>query len=128
MQGSILNPVCAGYLAQRGVGYEEVVSGGQKGLILRAYAIPNELLEPRVADILAVLPAGFPDCPTDMFYVYPWLKLKSTQAFPRAADQPFDFNGVRWQRWSRHQSAWRPGIDGIWTVIARIDQALRVAK
>jgi len=127
MQGLILNPVCAGYLTQHGVGYEEVQFGGSKGLIFRAHPIPNELLDSGVADILTILPAGFPDCPTDMFYVFPWLKLKSTGAYPRAAGQAFDFNGVIWQRWSRHQSAWRPGVDGIWTVRARINEALRVA-
>lgn len=128
MQASILNPICAGYLAQHGVGFEEVQFGGNKGLIFRAHSIPNNLIEPSVADILAILPSGFPDCPTDMFYVYPWLKLKSTGAYPRAADQPFEFNGIRWQRWSRHQSAWRPGVDGIWTVLARINEALKVAS
>lgn len=128
MQASILNPICAGYLAQHGVGFEEVQFGGNKGLIFRAHSIPNNLIEPGVADILAILPAGFPDCPTDMFYVYPWLKIKSTGAYPRAADQPFDFSGVQWQRWSRHQTAWRPGVDGIWTVLARINEALKVAS
>ncbi len=84
MQQSILNPTCAGYLAQHGVNYEEVQFGGNKGVIFRALIIPNELLDPGVADILAILPAGFPDCPTDMFYVFPWLKLKSTGAYPRS--------------------------------------------
>lgn len=128
MQGSILNPVCAGYLTQHGVRFEEVEAGGQKGLIIRAHSIPNELIEPGVADILTILPSGFPDCPTDMFYVFPWLKLKGSGAYPKAADQPFDFDGIRWQRWSRHQSDWRPGVDGMWTVLARINEALRRAK
>jgi hypothetical protein len=48
-------------------------------------------------------------------------------AFPKAADQPFAFEGRNWQRWSRHQDQWRPGVDGIWTMLRRIDAALEAA-
>jgi Prokaryotic E2 family E len=61
-----------------------------------------------------------------MIYALPWLKLTNGR-FAKCADQPFDFSGQRWQRWSRHQEQWRLGIDGIWTMLRRIDTALAEA-
>ena len=79
------------------------------------------------ADFLIVLPAGYPDVRPDMFFAIPWLKLIQGDRYPKAADQPYDFNGQRWQQWSRHQEHWRPGVDGIWTMLRRLDTALEIA-
>jgi len=44
-----------------------------------------------------------------------------------AANVAQSFAGQNWQRWSRHNSEWRPGIDGIWTMLKRVEDALERA-
>jgi hypothetical protein len=122
---SVLPSRCRKYLVEREVAFEEVASP-QNGIILRAYPVPPGRFDHDKADLLILLPAGYPDVRPDMFYAMPWLKLPNG-SYPNRADQPFDFNGQRWQRWSRHQEQWRPGIDGIWTMLRRIDAALAEA-
>jgi len=62
-----------------------------------------------------------------MFYTVPWVKLMGKNVLPPCADQPHFFAGQTWQRWSRHNNEWRPGIDGIWSMLKRVDHALEVA-
>lgn len=114
------------YLLERTLAFEEV-DGAQKAVILRAYRLPEGRFDTATADILIVLPQGYPDVRPDMFFALPWLRLAKDNQYPRAADQAFDFNGQRWQRWSRHNNQWRPGVDGIWTMLRRIDSALEAA-
>ena len=115
------------YLADRGLGYEEVMEGPQQGVIIRGYALPPGRFDPAQADVLILLPSGYPDVPPDMFYLLPWVRLVQHQRYPHAADQPFPFHGQTWQRWSRHNTDWRPGVDGLWTMLQRVAQALEVA-
>lgn len=114
------------YLSERGLTWEEVVDGANRGIILKDFSLPVERFDVEVADILILLPIGYPDVPTDMFYLLPWLKLK-TGAMARATETPVTFQGQSWQRWSRHEREWRPGIDGIRTTIKRVENALEVA-
>ena len=118
---------CQRYLTGRGSAYEQLEEGPQKAIILRGVKLPEGKYDTTQVDILIMLPPGYPDCAPDMFYVMPWLRLSSTKNYPRAADQAFGFNGLQWQRWSRHNNEWRPGIDGIWTMVKRIEEALEVA-
>jgi hypothetical protein len=115
------------YLASKGISYEEVTSGGQRGVIFRQYPLPPGHFDAAHADILVILPPGYPDSPPDMFHIMPWVRLASCNSYPRAADQPVVFNGQTWQRWSRHNNEWRSGVDGIWSMLKRIDHALKVA-
>jgi len=62
-----------------------------------------------------------------MFYALLWLTLVPSQRYPRQADQPLNFSGQKWQRWSRHSNEWRPGVDGIWTMLKRVETALEIA-
>jgi hypothetical protein len=123
---SVLPSRCRKYLVERNIAFGEV-DGPQKAIILRAYPTPAGRFDHDRADILILLPNGYPDIRPDMFFAMPWLKLASGNRYPKAADQPFDFAGQRWQRWSRHNNQWRPGIDGIWTMLRRIDTALEAA-
>lgn len=116
------------YLATHAIEHTLVSTGSQPGVILRNLATAKGKFSDAQADFLILLPPGYPDLPPDMFYVFPWLKLADTGAWPRAADQPFDFDGRRWQRWSRHCQAWRPGVDGLHTMIARLHNALEIAR
>lgn len=115
------------YLTTRGIAYDLISVSGTTGVILHQRPLPQEKFDHTQAEVLILLPAGYPDVPPDMFYLLPWLRLRTTGAWPRAADQAFDFNGQRWQRWSRHSQVWRPGVDGLHTMIARVNTALEVA-
>lgn len=115
------------YLTGKDLTFEEVVDGPQRGVILRNYPMPKGLFDADSADLLILIPSGYPDVPPDMFYTLPWIKLTDKNALPRCADQPHAFAGQSWQRWSRHNSEWRPGIDGIWSMLKRVDHALAVA-
>lgn len=123
---TVLPSRCRKYLTEKGVAFEEV-DGPHKAIILRAYQVPAGRFNVATADFLIVLPNSYPDVRPDMFYALPWLTLVTSGHYPKAADQPYDFNGQRWQRWSRHQDHWRPGVDGIWTMLRRIDAALEIA-
>jgi hypothetical protein len=124
---AVLPLKCRRYLIERGIKFDEVEISGQKAVILRGVILPAGRFDAAAADILILLPAGYPDSPPDMFYAQPWLRLTGRRAYPRAADQPYSFAGQNWQRWSRHNDAWRPGVDGIWTMVKRIEAALQEA-
>lgn len=113
------------YLADRGIAYEEVEQGGQKALVFRDYPLPAGVFDHPQADLLVLLPGGWPDTGSDMFYLFPWVKVVRTGAYANCADQPHTFGDRTWQRWSRHSPEWRCGRDGIWTVLRRVDTALR---
>jgi Prokaryotic E2 family E len=115
------------YLSDRGLMWEEVVDGANKGIIFLNFNLPAERFNVPTANILIVLPGLYPDAPPDMFYSSPQLKLAATGALPRATEVTFSFHGQSWQRWSRHNNEWRPGIDGISTMLKRVEHALEVA-
>lgn len=123
---SVLPSRCRKYLLEHDIAFEEI-STSEKAIILRAYPMPVGRFNSEKADILVVLPSGYPDVRPDMFFALPWLKLINGDCYPKAADQAHEFNGQRWQRWSRHNDQWRPGTDGIWTMLRRIDAALEAA-
>lgn len=112
------------YFSEKGIAFEEKQDGAAKGIILKGRRLPDGRFDSAIADILIQLPPGYPDVAPDMFYLFPWVKLSSGGKYPRAADVAQNFGGQCWQRWSRHNAEWRPGIDGIWTVIMRIEDAL----
>jgi hypothetical protein len=115
------------YLGDRGLAWDEIVEGIYKGIVFRSFPLPGGRFDVSVADILILLPTGYPDVPPDMFYLFPWVRLVPLSQYPKAADQPFQFQGQSWQRWSRHNAEWRPGTDGIWTMLKRIEYALELA-
>jgi hypothetical protein len=115
------------YLDGKGYAYEEREENGQKAIILKRRPLPAGRFDSAEADILVLLPGGYPDCAPDMFHLLPWVRLTNSNSYPKAADQPVNFAGQSWQRWSRHNNEWRPGVDGIWTMLKRIEDALEKA-
>lgn len=115
------------YIEGRGITYREVEDGNQKGIILENFPLPCGKYQVPQADILIILPAAYPDTAPDMFYAVPHLTLVSAQKEPRQTQARLNFNGQNWQRWSRHNKEWRPGVDGLWTMIKRIEAALEAA-
>ena len=124
---AVLPSHCRRYLNARGIAFEELEQDAHKALIFKQFGLPTGRFDAPSADLLILLPAGYPDNPPDMFYTMPWLKLATSNRYPIRADQPFDFHGSRWQRWSRHNSQWRAGVDGIWTMIKRVETAMESA-
>ena len=124
---SVLPMKCRRYLTGRGVRFEEHEEAGQKAVIVKGFRLPAGRFDVPLADILILLPSGYPDCPPDMFYTLPWLTLAGTNRYPNAAGTSQEFHRHSWQRWSRHNNEWRPGVDGIWTMIKRVETALECA-
>jgi hypothetical protein len=123
-----LPPRDAVYLEGRGIMYEEASDTGQVGIILKDLPLPEGKYLATTVNVLIMLPPGYPDCPPDMFYCLPWLKLLPNGNDPRAASVEQSFHGFIWQRWSRHNNEWRPGIDGLHTMIKRVELALLEAE
>lgn len=124
---SFLPETDVAYLNEKGIAHEEVQENGQKGLILQAFGLPPARFDANSADVLIILPPGYPDVPPDMFYLLPWVRLTAGNRYPKAADQSYSFRGKNWQRWSRHNNEWRPNVDGIWTMLRRVAAALQAA-
>lgn len=112
------------YLENRGIGFEILEDRGQKGIVFPEYSLPGEVYDNELVRLLIVLPANYPNFAPDMFFADPWIRLKKGGAYPTRADVPFKFGGTNWQRWSRHNQEWRRGVDGIHTMLARVDRAL----
>jgi hypothetical protein len=125
--GPFLPPEDRDYLGANGIAYEECEQNGARALVLKGRDLPSGRFDVGTADILVILPPSYPDCAPDMFYLTPWVRLANNGRYPRAADQPLQFSGRNWQRWSRHNTEWRPGVDGIWTMLRRIERALEIA-
>ncbi len=116
------------YLLERGPPFEEVTVANVNGLVLPGFQLPQGHFDHASSSVLIILPNGYADIPPDMFYLYPWVRLSGTNVYARCADQSHQFNNISWQRWSRHNNDWRRGKDGIWTMLKRVEHALKEAK
>jgi len=116
------------FLADHGYDFEVIQEGGQAGIVLKSLKLPSGKFNCETADILVLLPVGYPDCPPDMFYSSPQLVLKGTGQPPKACTVQHSFASRVWQRWSRHNKAWRPGVDSLRTMLARVQTALAEAR
>jgi hypothetical protein len=116
------------FLSGQGYDFDVVVESGNTGIVLKSVMLPAGKFCCETADVLILLPKGYPDCPPDMFYVSPKLTLAGTGQVPKACTVEHRFGGRVWQRWSRHNNAWRPGVDGLRTMVARVQTALAEAR
>lgn len=124
---SFLPPNDTAYLKSKNIAFQEIQEGGKKGIVLKERQLPAGRFDVSKADVLILLPSGYPDVAPDMFYLLPWVRLAASNTYPRKADRALEFAGKKWQRWSRHNREWRPGIDGIWTMIKRVEDAIEKA-
>ena len=44
-------------------------------------------------------PANYPEFGPEMFYLFPWVRISSSDCYPYAADQQLNIGGRVWQRW-----------------------------
>jgi hypothetical protein len=115
------------YLDDHGLAHRLLTQGAQVGLVIEGFPLPAGKYDRDRTDLLIILPGGYPDACPDMFFTDPWIRLKSGR-FPDRADQAHQFGGKSWQRWSRHNGTWRPGVDGLHTMIARARHAIEGAN
>ena len=116
------------YLIDKDFKVEIVTEKKQTALVLREVQLPQNRFQADKCDLLVMLPSGYPDAAPDMFYADPWLKIKGSDSFPYKADKAHQFAGRSWQRWSRHNSEWRAGVDGLRTFLQRVFTALESAQ
>ena len=112
------------FLREKEYDFLIIPESGTTHLVIKNFSFP-EPYNPRVADILIIIPAGYPNAALDMFWTRPDVKLVNG-SWPTAADQPAVFRNETWQRWSRHftHAPWRPGVDNVRTFLAVIKKDL----
>lgn len=98
------------FLEEKGYKYQLVAYQAGIYLIVQNFDFP-EAYNTQVADVMIMIPAGYPNSPLDMFWTYPSIKLKDGN-WPAASAHHETHNGQSWQRWSRHIE-WRPNIDNL---------------
>lgn len=104
----------------------ELVRGedGCLRVVVRGWDVPPGYNVAQV-DVNVRIEGGYPDGQIDMVYFHPALQLNCSKAIGAVSEDPFD--GVVWQRWSRHRTPanpWRPGIDNLATHFALVDDWL----
>lgn len=107
------------FLEEKGYAFDVTQVGGEVHVILRGYEFPT-VYTPRTADLLIILPAGYPNANPDMYWTYPDVKLVNGQ-WPLNGDHHHTYGSRSWQRWSRHfQGQWRPGVDTFRAYLAAV--------
>jgi hypothetical protein len=117
-----------GYLGQKGYQWELVPVGEEGCLILRNFAVSEDLYDRATTDVMVRIPAQYNNAALDMFYCDPPLKLRSG-AYPQAAEHFEEHVGRHWQRFSRHfPTPWRAGVDGLPTLLTFVQRELHPKK
>lgn len=111
------------YLQEKQYEFEVHQMGGEIHIIIHHFLFPTPY-QPDRADMLIILPAGYPIANPDMFWTYPDVKLNGNQ-WPTNSDYHQDFHGKSWQRWSRHLTkGWRPGVDNLRNFVTSISREI----
>lgn len=118
-----LPPDDLAYLGGLGHPWEVVQDGTQRWLVIRDWRIPQGLT-PEVADIALRIDPNYPMSQIDMAYFRP--SLGSTAGVTILSLANIQICGETWQQWSRHRppNAWRPGVDGLESHLAYVDNFL----
>lgn len=113
------------FLNSTGFKWELSVENNVKRVVIKDYPVcPGFNLDK--VDVYFRIESTYPDTQIDMAYFYPPLARKDGVGLKAIADDAFA--GKTWQRWSRHrteQNPWRPGIDGVETQLALVNNWLR---
>lgn len=105
--------------------FELVVENDILRVVLYGFPVPAGY-QRRDADLNVRIEPGYPDTQIDMVYVHP--PLERADGRPIAAIVHDDFDGKRWQRWSRHRTPanpWRPGVDNLATHFSLVEHWFR---
>lgn len=107
-----------------GYPFDLAVESAVLRVVLHGFPVPPGYNVSEVAVNVRIEP-GYPDAQIDMAYFSPALSLQSGRAIRAVSPDPFD--GKEWQRWSRHRTPsnpWRPGLDGLATHFALVQEWL----
>ncbi len=105
--------------------YDVAEHGAELLVLLPEFDFPAAY-SPRKADLLIVIPAGYPNAALDMFWAFPDVKLANGN-WPQNCDHHGQYLNNSWQRWSRHffqHRPWRVGVDNLRTFVATIKKEL----
>lgn len=91
------------------------------GLVIKNFPIPMGYTLEK-ADMMIIIPQGYPGAALDMFYFSPELKKTNGNTINALARE--DHFDIQWQRWSRHYT-WVPGQDSIISHIEFVKNALQ---
>lgn len=118
------------YLNSKGFTYEQKTIGNINGLIIKNWKLPQGKFNQSFAELLILIPRGYPDVHPDMWYFFPDILLLPQNRYANATQAHIHFDGKSWQRWSRHlaPSEWRSSTDGIHTFLQKVITALEIAK
>jgi hypothetical protein len=92
-------------------------------IVVHKYALPPRY-RPSSVDLLVRQLPGYPETGMDMFWTRPDVVLSANGHKPDRADVVETYNGLSWQRWSRHLNGWRPQTDNLETFFASIAREL----
>ena len=92
-------------------------------LIIKNFPLPCYV--PQAADLLIIIPNGYPQTKLDMFWTFPDVSLPRG-GIPIKADVHEQKGGRNWQRWSRHiaDGSWRPGVDNLRSYLSAVKKEL----
>ena len=102
------------FLDEKYPDFDVLPSGKELHLLLPQFQFPVAY-SPQVADLLIIIPGGYPNAALDMFWTNPSVML-ANGGWPERCTHHETFHGRSWQRWSRHfhqDKPWRPGIDSL---------------
>jgi len=109
------------FLSEKGYIFEVVSGKGPLFLIIKDFPFSDSYV-PQIADLLIIIPAGYPNAPLDMFWTNPDVKLINGN-WPSASDNHEQYNERSWQRWTRHGS-WRMGIDSLKSFLTSVKKEI----
>lgn len=121
MDNELLPEMDHEFLKEKELLYELVVFPGGLYLIIKSYEFPATYA-PKNADMLIVIPAGYPNAPIDMFFTIPDVKLVNG-SWPLNCGAHVIHNNSPWQQWSRHIN-WRIGVDNLRSFFSAIKKEL----
>jgi hypothetical protein len=110
------------HLDARGLPWENVLSGGERWLLVHGFPLPSGYNHRDVTVALHIV-GGYPTAPLDMVYVYPPMARADGRAIGALTGMMID--GRPYQRWSRHRTndnPWRPGVDDIAAHLALVEE------
>lgn len=121
MEEELIPEIDRDFLQEKEFVYQLIPFSGGVYLVIQNYPFP-EAYTPREADLLVVLPAGYPNAPVDMFFTRPNVLLVNGNWPLNSAAQAI-YNNQPWQQWSRHIQ-WRIGVDNLRTFFAAVKKEL----
>jgi len=124
--GHLLSESDLEYLTSKGFRFEVTTLGSEIHLVINDFELPSQYV-PRRCSLLLRLPPGYPNTNPDMFWTTPGVCL-ANGAMPIAAQVIENLGGKEWQRWSRHNNVWRPGVDDIQTKLRAVRTELEKGR